>query len=189
MRSGLKLKCVFDVECYRLRDPETGDRYRDPQGRFLPRQLAWVEHAANIVTNQGLNATLDIMFHGATQIATWYCCMSESDTAAAAGMTYAVPVYTELEAYDELTRPAYNEAAASGQSMTNSANKAQYTINDTKTLYGASLVGGGTDGDTKGDAAGGGTLFSYAKFGASRDVVASDVVNQTYTLSAADDGV
>jgi len=151
--------------------------------------LKWTERVHNIVTDEGLDSVLDVYLHAATQITTWYCCMSESDTAAAANLTYAVPGYTETEAYDEATRPAYNEAASSSQSITNSANKAVFTMNATKTLYGASLVGGGTDGNTKGDAAGGGTLFCYSKFGSSRGVVDDDVVNLTYTVGAADDAV
>jgi len=152
-------------------------------------KLIWVERTHNIITNDGLNHILDIVLHGSTQITTWYCVLSETDTAAAAGMTYAVPVFTETTAYDEATRPAYNEAAASSQSITNSASKAVFTISGTKTMYGAALVGGGTAGNTKSDTAGGGTLLCYAKFTASRAVVDNDVINLTYTLSAADDGV
>jgi hypothetical protein len=56
-------------------------------------------------------------------------------------------------------------------------------------MYGASLVGGGTGATTKGDAAGGGTLLCYAKFTASRAVYDNDIINLTYVISAADDGV
>lgn len=143
----------------------------------------------NIVVNEGLNADLDVMFHAATQITTWYCVIAETNTSPAAGMTYAVPVYTEWAAYDETTRPAYVEAAASGQSITNSANKGVFTANATKTLYGAGLVGGGSTPGTKSDAAGGGTLFNFGLFGASQPVVDDNVVNLTVTISAADDGV
>lgn len=145
-------------------------------------------HTTGVVTAEGINALLNVMFHEATQITTWYCVISETDTAGADGLTYAVPSFTEWEAYDEATRPAYTEAAASGKSMTNSANKAEFTANATKTLYGAGLVGGGTDPNTKGDAAGGGTLFDYGKFAASQPVVSANVVQLTITLTGADDG-
>jgi len=170
-KSRAKLKGRFIVECFR-------------KGKLL-----WEEDVGNIITNEGLDAILDVMLHAATQITTWYCTLVETDTAPAAGMTYAVPVYTESTAYDEATRPAYVEAAASSQSITNSANKAVFTIDAAKTMYGASLVGGGGAPTTKADAAGGGTLLCYAKFAASRAVVDDDVINLTYTLSAADDGV
>lgn len=143
----------------------------------------------NLVTNEGLNGDLDIMFHGSTQITTWYCVISETDTAAAAGMTYAVPSFTEWQAYDEATRPEYVEAAASGQSITNSANKAVFTANAGKTLYAAGLVGGGSAPSTKGNTAGGGKLFNFGHFAADQPVVDDNVVNLTITLTAADDGV
>jgi hypothetical protein len=165
--------------------------------RFLAESVWEVEHWRgekllsktvdhNICTDQGLNALLDIMFHAATQITTWYVAIFESDTTPAAGTTYAVPVYTESTAYTEANRPAYTEAAASGKSITNSANKASFAINATKTIYGAALVGGGTDGDTKGDVAGGGTLYCASKFDSAKAVENGDTLKVTITVSAAD---
>jgi hypothetical protein len=136
----------------------------------------------NIIVNEGLNHILDVVFGNATQVATWYVAIFESDTTPASTTTYATPVYTESTAYDEGTRPAYTEAAASSQQITNSASKATFTINDTKTIYGASLV----SLSTKGDTAGGGTLMAASKFSASRSVVATDSLLITYTISAAD---
>jgi len=108
------------------------------------------------------------------------------DTTPDGATTYAVPVYTPNTTYDEATRPAYNEAAASSKSITNSANKAVFTMNATKTIYGAALVGGGTTADTKGDVAGGGTLFSGSKFPSSKNVVDDDILNVTITITLAD---
>lgn len=145
---------------------------------------SWEE--SNIVTNEGLNAILDIMFHAATQITTWYIAIFENDYTPLATNTYATPGYTESTAYAEATREEYVEAAASGQSITNSASKAEFTINDTKTIYGAALVGGGTAGSTKADTAGGGKLFSSSKFTSSKAVVADDVLKVGITITAAD---
>ena len=184
---GMKIKGELLTECYRWHD-EDGNRFRDNKGRF-ERRLMWADKTHNIVTTQGLNRILDVMFAATTQITTWYCTLVETNTTPAAAMTYATPTYTESTAYTETTRPAYVEAAASAGSMTNSANKAVFTINATKTMYGASLVGGGTAPTTKGDAAGGGALYCYALFSASRAVVADDVINLTYTVTSADDGV
>lgn len=142
--------------------------------------------SGNICTDEGLNALLDIMFHGATQITTWYVAIFESNTSPAAGTTYATPVYTESTAYDEATRPAFVGAAASSKSLTNSANKAEFTINATKTIYGGALVGGGTDASTKGDAEGGGTLYCASQFGSSKSVVDDDIIKVTITINAAD---
>jgi len=141
----------------------------------------------NICTDEGLNALLDIMFHASTQITTWYVAIFEDNGTPAVGSTYAVPGFaTESTAYDEANRPAYDEAAASSKSITNSANKAVFTISATKTIYGEALVGGGTGADTKDDQAGGGTLYCESLFGASKSVVDNDVINVTITLTAAD---
>ena len=148
--------------------------------------LKWAEmDRPNTITNEGLNAWLDIMFHGATQITTWYIIPVETDTTAATTMTYAVPVFTEWDGYSELTRQAFVEAAASSQSITNSANKATYTSTETKTLYGGALVGGGTAADTISDTAGGGTLFCYSKFSSGKPVENTDTFKIYCTISVA----
>ena len=144
------------------------------------------EVSHNVCTDEGLNALLDIMFHGDTQIGTWYVLIFESDTTPAAGTTYATPVFTESTAYDEATRPAYDEAAASSKVMTNSASKATFTISDTKTIYGGALVGGGSTPSTKGDAAGGGVLFCASQFSTAKSVVDDDVLKVTVSITAAD---
>ena len=142
-----------------------------------------------VVTAQGLNKLLNVMFNAATQITTWYCVISETNTAGDDALTYAVPSFTEWQAYDGATRPEYVEAAASGKSMTNSANKASFTANATKTLYGAGLVGGGTDPTVKANTAGGGTLYDYGLFAVAQPVISANVVSLTLTLTGADDGV
>lgn len=167
-RPRFLIESIWDVECYRA-----GEKI-------------WHETNKNICTDEGLNALLNIMFHGSTQITTWYIAIFETDTTPAAGTTYATPVYTESQAYDEATRPAFVEAAASGKSITNSANKASFTMNATKTIYGAALVGGGTDANTKADAAGGGTMYCASKFSSAKAVESADVLKVTVTLTAAD---
>ena len=144
----------------------------------------WKEE--NICTDEGLNALLDIMFSAGTQLTAWYVLIFETDTAPAAGTTYAVPVFTECEAYAEATREAFVEAGVSGKSITNSASKAEFTMNATKTIYGAALVGGGTDADTKGNVAGGGTMYCASKFSASKAVENLDVLKCTVTLTSSD---
>jgi len=171
LRSGGKFKGVFDIEV------------KDKLGNLISKS-----RAENIITDEGLNSILNVYLHAATQITTWYCVIFETNTTPDGDTTYAVPVFTEFEAYDEATRPAYVEAESTEESTTNSANKAVFTASATKTLYGAALVGGGTDADTKGDAAGGGTMPCAGKFAASQPVVDDNVVNLTYTITAADAG-
>jgi len=107
----------------------------------------------------------------------------EDDVTPTTATTYAVPVFTECTAYSEANRQAYVEAAASSQSITNSANKATMTINATKTIYGAALVGGGTDGNTKGDVAGGGYMYCASKFSEAKPVENGDTIKITITIT------
>lgn len=174
LREGAKFGARFDLEVFNNKE----------EMKLIGKTFGY-----NIVTDEGLDAILDIMFHASTQITTWYCVISETNTAPDGDETYAVPDFTEWTAYDEANRQEFVEAAASSQEITNSANKASMTANASKTLYGAGLVGGGSGASTKGDTAGGGTLFDYALFtGGSQAVQDDNVVNLTVTISAADDG-
>jgi hypothetical protein len=138
----------------------------------------WV--CPNIVVNEGLDSLLNIMFNGATQIATWYIGVFEANYTPVATVTAATitAASTECTAYDEATREEFVEAAASGQSITNSATRATFTFNATKTIYGAFLVSDSAISGTSG------TLFSAAKFGTSKAVVDTDELLLTYTFNA-----
>lgn len=171
LKHGGKFKGRFDIEI------------KDKLGNLISQSSA-----ENVLTAEGLNSILNVYLHAATQITTWYCLIFETDTTPSDATTYATPVFTEWTAYDEATRPEYVEAGSTAKSTTNSANKAVFTANDTKTLYGAALVGGGSDPTVKGNTAGGGTMLCAGKFGASQPVVDNNVVNLTYTITAADAG-
>ncbi len=145
---------------------------------------AWEQK--NVNTTEGLNHVLNVAFHGETPITAWYMGLFEDNYTPLVTNTYAVPGFTESEAYDEATRPAYVEAEATAKVITNSASKATFTISSTKTIYGAFLCGGGTDGNTKGDAAGGGTLFAASKFATAKEVVDDDVLMVVCSITFAD---
>lgn len=170
MKSKIRIGSTWTWECY------------DKDGN-----LKWTDSNHNTVTNEGLDAILNIMFHASTQITTWYVLIFETNTVPSGATTYAVPVFTESTAYDELNRVEYVEAAASSQSITNSANKAVFTMNATKTIYGGALVGGGTAASTKSDTAGGGTMFCASQFSnGAKSVVDDDVINVTIQIDVAD---
>lgn len=148
--------------------------------------LKWEETQHNLCTDEGLNALLDVMFHASTQITTWYIALFEDDYTPLTTNTYAVPGYTESSAYTEATRQEFVEAAASGKVLSNTASKASFTMNATKTIYGGALVGGGTGASTKADTAGGGTLYCSSKFDTAKPVEATNVLKVTVTLTGAD---
>jgi len=167
--SGAKLFSIWDWEHYR-------------QGILIDQ---WIER--NLCTDEGLNHVLDVAFSAATQITTWYIAPFEDDHTPAAGNTYATPGFTECTAYDEANRVTWQEAGPSAKVITNTANKASFTFNDTKTIYGGALFGGGTDADTKDDQAGGGTLYCVSQFtSGSKAVVSTDVLKVTIALTIAD---
>ena len=170
-KEGVKIGGTFIWECFR-------------EGKRI-----WKDSFHNVFTVEGMAHMLNTVICGSTAITTWYTVLSETNTAASTAMTYAVPSFTETTSYDETLRPAYQEAPVSGTSVTNAGTVAVFTISATKTMYGAGLVGGGTAGSTKANTAGGGTLACYALAGTARALVDNDVINLTYVLSAADDGV
>lgn len=135
----------------------------------------------NLVVNEGLDSLLGVMFNGATQMATWYLGLFEGNYTPVATVTAATidSASTECDAYDEATRPEYQEATPASQSITNSANRATFTFNATKTIYGAFLISNNTKSGTTG------TLFSAARFSTAKSVESSDQLLLTYTLSAA----
>lgn len=155
------------------------EQYR--KGKLIDR---WEQK--NVNTTEGLNHLLNVGFHGVAAIATWYMGLFENNYTPLIGDTYAVPGFTESSAYNEATRPEYVEAAATAKVTTNSANKATFTINATKTIYGAFLCGGGTAPTTKGDAAGGGTLFAASKFATAKEVVSDDILMVVCSITLAD---
>ena len=144
--------------------------------------LKWSENFDNIVVNAGLDHTLDSTIGAATQVTSWYVGVTDGTPTTAATDTMASHAgWVEIVAYSEAVRQNLTVVASSGQSVTNSASKASYTINGTATVGGAFIV---SDSAKSGTA---GTLFSVGAFtGGDRAVVASDVLNVTYTLSASD---
>lgn len=133
----------------------------------------------NIVVNEGLNSMLNVMLAGGTQLGSWYVGLFEANYTPVAGLTAATfaATATESTAYDETTRPAWTPAAAASQSITNSASKATFTINATKTIYGACLISDSAKGGTSG------TLFAASKFSAAKSVSSGDQLLITYQVS------
>lgn len=162
-RNELKVGGVF--QCTHLRKGEVIDEFE----------------SHNLVTNEGLNHILNTVFNGATQVATWYLGLFEGNYTPVATVTAAtvVAAATECTAYTQSTRPEYQEAASSAQSTTNSANRATFTFNATKTIYGAFLVSSSTKSGTTG------TLMAIARFASAKPVESTDELLVTYAFGIA----
>jgi hypothetical protein len=139
----------------------------------------WQDH--NLVVNEGLNDLLQVYLGNGTQKATWYVGLFEGNYTPVATLTAATvaSAATECVAYDEATRPEWVEAAAASQQITNTASKATFTINATKTVYGAFLVSDSTKGGTAG------VLFAASRFSTARALIDDDQLLVTYTIQAA----
>ncbi len=166
---GLKATGRFLIECY------------DKDGK-----LKWVDDSKNLVVNVGLQYMAGTALDGSTaRITSWYLGLygAASSNNPAAGDTMSSHAgWTEVTDYTEATRPAATFVAATTANpsvVTNSASKAQFTMNATTTVGGAFLTSNNTKGGTTG------TLFSAKDFDAPGDraVVSGDVVLVTYTFS------
>jgi hypothetical protein len=170
-KSGALFSGRFDVECF------------DKDGN-----LKWKDYIENIVTNEGLNHILDILFVSATaQVDPWYVGLIDATPSPAAGDTAAgidtsAQVWGEVQTYDEAVRQTYTDVRTA-QSVDNSASKAVFTISGSVTVGGAFMISDSTKGGTSG------TLLCAGAFtGGNRAVVDNDTLNVTYTFTAADDG-
>lgn len=141
----------------------------------------------NLFVLEGRNEILDVFFTGGTQLSAFYIAPFEDNHTPASGDNYATPGFTECTAYEGATRPGWTPGAVSGGVVDNSANRASFTFNDSKTIYGAALVGGGSTPSTKDDQSGGGVLFCASQFSASEPVINGSVLKVLVelTLSAA----
>ena len=149
---------------------------------FRKGQKIWEMGVDNIVTTEGINALLETMFKQGTGASGWYVVLSEDGTAGADN-TYGSMGFTETEDYDETERPAWVPGDVAAGQVSNGTSKAEFTFNDTVTIYGVGLVGGGTAGSVKLDTNGGGVLYGYADFPESKDVIDDDVLRVTVTAS------
>jgi hypothetical protein len=160
---GIRVGGVFEVVC-----------------RGADGAVKWIEEAKNLVVNTGLNLLLDNLLHNTSQVATWWVGLKNSGTPVSIDTLASHGSWTENSNYTG-NRKEYEEAAASGKSITNSANKASFSINaDSQTIAGAFLssVSVGTSG----------TLLCAADFTSAKSADNGDTLEVTYTISAADDG-
>lgn len=145
-------------------------------------ELIGEEASPNLVVDEGLDHLLNVLFRGGTQVTTWYIGIFEGNYTPQASDTASniATNSTESTAYDESVRQEFDEAAPSSQTVTNSASRATFTINATKTIYGAFLISDSTKSGTTG------TLLSASAFSSSRDLVDDDELLIRYDFTAAD---
>lgn len=155
-------------------------------GRFLGRIIRDKRvidefECENIVVNQGLNYLLGAALGAQSVVTTWFIGLFSnnynilsSDTAATIAANSG-----EVTQYTAGTRQSWQSVPPASQSITNAANQASYTFNATLNVYGAFLVSSSAINGTSG------VLFSGAQFGSPKAVVNTDILQLTYTFTAA----
>lgn len=139
-----------------------------------------VEDVSNLIPTEGLNYMLGASLTGVAQSSTWYIALFEGNYTPVAGVTAATfPAdATECTAYTEASRVTWTPGAISAGSVSNTASKAVFTMNATKTVYGIAQTSVATKSAVTG------TLISVARFSVAKSVVSTDVLNVTSTLTA-----
>lgn len=134
---------------------------------------------SNIIPTEGLNHILSAVVAGGSQVLTWYMALFEGNVTPGATMTAAnfTSTATECTAYAETTRVAYQEGTPTGGVVDNASNRALFTMNATKTVYGGALLSASAKSATTG------VLLAAARFATPRNVVADDELSVRYTLT------
>lgn len=143
--------------------------------------LKWSDTIDNLVVNAGLDDSLDKYFNGSAYTAAFYIGLTDGTPTVAAGDVMSSHAgWAEVTAYSEATRPAYQTAAAAGQQVTNTANKASFSITSDSTVIGGAFV---TTNNTKGGTTG--TLYGAGAFsGGDKTADNGDTLNVTVVASA-----
>jgi len=143
----------------------------------------------NTMVYEGVARMLNIIFHDVSKAASeiWYVHIFKNNVTPGTGNTSAVHMgaagtYGICQDADYGTpatnAPLYTTATATSNTITNSvAGKAEFTIADTITIYGACLSTIQAKTGTSG------YLIAGKKFTASRDVIADDVLNIAYSIT------
>lgn len=153
------------------------EHYRD--GKLLDTIFA-----ENLIVTEGLNDCQDQYWRGSSYSAEHYLgLMDSSPTVAASDTMLSHAGWSEETGYDESARPTYSPAASSGGVVTNSASKAEFTLNADATIGGVFCTTNSTKSGTTGK------LFSAAAFtGGDRSFKDNDVISITYQHTYSDAG-
>lgn len=139
-----------------------------------------VEDVTNLIPTEGLNYMLGTALTGVAQLSAWFVALFEGNYTPVGTVTAATfpAAATESTAYNEATRVAWIPGAIAAGSVSNTASKAVFTMNATKSIFGIAQTSVSTKSATTG------VLISVALFAAVKNVVATDVLNVTSTISA-----
>lgn len=183
--AGIERGVVPQSICDRLMFRLFPKERRELERGFSGGGLTWAAGYENLVVNEGLDYLLDVALSGGSQDTTWFVGLLAASPSPLATWTATQIASNDFVAYDEATLPAFTDGGVSGQSLSNTASKASFTISsDGSSIGGGFLIGT----DAKGTPAG--TLYSAGAFtGGDKSADDNDTLQVTATFTAADDGV
>ena len=175
---------IFDenpqLYCYERNDVNKHMGYIFTIERIRLGRVVETEVVENLVPTEGRNYLLSVGANAGSQVTTFYCGLFEGNYVPLDSNTMATfpGLATESIAYDEATRPAWVEAAPSAGDITNAASKAVFTVNASKTFYGAFLSSSAVKSGVAG------TLLSAARFATVKQMDSGEILRVTGTIQS-----
>ena len=138
-------------------------------------QVVDSETVHNLIPSEGLNHILSVLLAGGAQVPTWYIGLYEGNyTPTVDDLMATFPAAAvETTAYVSGTRMEFVDGAIASGSVDNSAAKAEFEFNGTKTVYGGFISSNSAKGN------GSGTLLSAVRFGSPKVLESGSVLRVT----------
>lgn len=135
-------------------------------------EVIGTEQVHNLIPTEGLNHILGVTLKAATQQPNWYIGLYEGNYTPTSTITAAtvVATATECTAYTQGSRPAWVGGSVANGFVTNTDSRAEFTMNATKSVYGAFVVSSATK------SSGSGVLISIARFSTVKNVESGDTL-------------
>lgn len=137
-------------------------------------RVKWQETLHNLVTTEGKNHLINGTFCSASQITSWYLGLKGTGSAAAGDTLSSHAGWSEVNPYTG-SRKSLSLASSDTSAASHICPAVSFSCTSSATVAGA-FVTSASSGTT-------GTLYSAGDFAASRDVVNTDTLNVTLTLS------
>ena len=136
----------------------------------------------NLMPTEGLNHVLSVLLKAGSQVTQWYVGAYENSYTPVAGDTMAAfpAAAGETTAYAAATRPAFTPGTVAAGAVDNSAAKADFVFNATKSIVGGFVSSASAKGSTAG------VLLSAVRFATPKSVDNTSTLRITagFTMSS-----
>lgn len=138
-------------------------------------QVTDSETIHNLMPVEGINHVLNTVLKGGSQVTSWFVGVFEGNYTPLTTDTMAAfpAASTESTAYAASTRPAFVGGTVAAGVLDNSASKAEFAFNATKTVYGGFISSASAKGGTSG------VLLSAVRFAAPKSLDSSSTLRIT----------